>query len=458
MLEFLMENAFTVTAALFVIGILFFLFWKLFRSYPLIFIGLVATIGAGVMAMKDGNGRLGFLWILFALLTTIFSVLYWYKNIKGCFWWSLGALLAMPLAALPVEEMVKDENGARLVGILIPVGVFFVVGLVGSLVFPRLIHKRKEERKHLTNNDTLIGKRVTVTEDKHGENAARTVVGDVDWAVAPLYPNETFKVGDVVKVITIKGVTLLCTRDAKDEIKELKKKRKEQDAEAKAKAEQKRAEREARKAEKEKAKEEAKAKAEEEKKVEEVKEEPAPTPVEEPKAEEPAPVEEPKAEEPAPVEEPKAEEPAPAPVEEPVKKAKAEFIPFGVRLAQADPFVRDAYNELKAEVLSYGIKSRISSTGDTFRLHTKTYVKMVVAGKYLKLYLALNPEDYKDTTYPFEDASRMGAHTDAPFVFKIKSGLSVRRAKVLIGDAAKKDELTQGEVVAHNYASEVPNE
>ena len=106
-------------------------------------------------------------------------------------------------------------------------------------------------------------------------------------------------------------------------------------------------------------------------------------------------------------------------------------------------------------MLSYGIKSRVSSTGDTFRLHKKAYVKMVVAGKYLKLFLALNPEDYKDTTYPFEDASKLGTRKDTPFVFKIKSGLSIRRAKVLIGDAAKKDGLEQGEVVEHDHFADL---
>ena len=80
---------------------------------------------------------------------------------------------------------------------------------------------------------------------------------------------------------------------------------------------------------------------------------------------------------------------------------------------------------------------------------------MVVAGKFLKLYLALNPEDYNDTTYPFEDASRMGAHKNTPFVFKIKSGLSIRRAKVLIADAAKKDGLEQGEVVPHDHFADL---
>ena len=82
---------------------------------------------------------------------------------------------------------------------------------------------------------------------------------------------------------------------------------------------------------------------------------------------------------------------------------------------------------------------------------------MVIAGQFLKLYFALNPEDYRNTTYPFDDAGRMGAHKDTPFVFKIKSGLSVRRAKQLINDVASKDGLTQGEVEAHDWASELEN-
>ena len=436
-----MSIPFVIALLVFAAGILLFLLARLMRSYPLVFFGLVALIGASVAAFLDPAGDkmiLGAMWLAMGVAAAVAGALYWYKNLKGAFWFSFSALVAMVCA---VEAYALDQS--ELMQILIPALVFVGIGLLGCLIVPRLFHRKKEERKHITNVYNLIGRRLTVEKEAEGELPQRGVIGDIDWSIRPAYTYEHFKVGDVVKVVSVKGVTLLCVRDAKDERKELKEKRKAEQEAAKAKAEAKKAEKEAKKAE------------EEAKKAEEPKEEPK---KEEPKVIE-QPKEEPKKEEPK-VEEPKAEEPAPAPapVEEPVKKPKAEFIPFGVRLAQADPFVRDAYNELKAEVLSYGIKSRISSTGDTFRLHTKTYVKMVVAGKYLKLYLALNPEDYKDTTYPFEDASRMGAHTDAPFVFKIKSGLSVRRAKVLIGDAAKKDELTQGEVVAHNYASEVPNE
>lgn len=151
--------------------------------------------------------------------------------------------------------------------------------------------------------------------------------------------------------------------------------------------------------------------------------------------------------------------PTPAPVVAPapvvVEKAKIERIPFPVRMKSAEKSLKLAYNEIKSEILSYGIKSRISSTGDTFRLHTKTYVKVVIAGKSLKLYFALDPKAYKDSTFPISDASKKVAHKETPLVFKVKSDLSIRRAKQLIADCAAVDKLVQGEVVKHDHAKEV---
>lgn len=136
-------------------------------------------------------------------------------------------------------------------------------------------------------------------------------------------------------------------------------------------------------------------------------------------------------------------------------KEKAEFVPFATRLAKASKDVKEAYNEVKSELLSFGIKSRISSTGDTFRLHNKTYAKIVIVGKGMKIYFALNPKAYKNTTIPFQDASKMVAHKETPFVFKLTSGLSLRRAVQLVRDAAAVDGLEQGEVVKYNHAKEV---
>ena len=154
--------------------------------------------------------------------------------------------------------------------------------------------------------------------------------------------------------------------------------------------------------------------------------------------------------------------PAPAPVVAPApavvaapEKEKVERIPFADRMKHAEKALKFAYNEIKSEILSYGLKSRISIAGDTFRLHTKTYIMLVVAGKSLKLYFALDPKDYKDSKMPLGDASKKVLHKDTPLVFKVKSDLSVRRCKQLIADCCAKDGLEKGEFVKHDHVKDL---
>ena len=193
---------------------------------------------------------------------------------------------------------------------------------------------------------------------------------------------------------------------------------------------------------------------------------PAPAPiVEEVKEEEPQ-VEEPVAEEPAPQPEPEVEpvveEPAPVeePQPEPVVEEKKPIIriPFTERMLNADDEMKNNYNELKNEILSYGVNSRVSNSGDTFRLHRVTYVKITIAGLSLKLYFALNPDDYKDSTLPVQNAGHKGIYAEIPLVFKVKSGLSMRRCKQLIQDVMDKNGLEQGEIKDTNWVEELRSE
>ena len=142
----------------------------------------------------------------------------------------------------------------------------------------------------------------------------------------------------------------------------------------------------------------------------------------------------------------KKEKPAPAPIEEPAEKNKIIRIPFQERMLNADDEMKRNYNELKNEILSYGVNSRVSNSGDAFRLHRKTYVKITIAGLSLKLYFALNPDDYKDSTIPVQNAGHKGIYEEIPLVFKVKSGLSMRRAKELIQTVMDKDGLEQGAI------------
>ncbi len=194
--------------------------------------------------------------------------------------------------------------------------------------------------------------------------------------------------------------------------------------------------------------EEEPAQAEEEKveetPVEEEKVEEEPVQEEAPAEEEPTPVEEETEE----VEEDEAEEASEDEVELPefeidasAPKAKRVKVTFEERLAKADPTLIEKYHEIREEIMSYGIKSRVSSSGDTFRLHTVKYMKIVVAGKKLKLYMKLNPRDYDSTTIPHSDASSKALYAEIPMVFKVNSPLSVKRAKGLIADMMAKENI-----------------
>lgn len=126
-------------------------------------------------------------------------------------------------------------------------------------------------------------------------------------------------------------------------------------------------------------------------------------------------------------------------------------IPFPTRMLEADDQMKSNYNELKSEILAYGAKSRVSNSGDTFRLHKVTFVKIAIAGKSLKLYLALDPKDYADSPLPIQDVSHKNIYADIPLVFKVKSELSMRRAKQLISDVMEKNGLEQGKVKPNNW-------
>ena len=192
------------------------------------------------------------------------------------------------------------------------------------------------------------------------------------------------------------------------------------------------------------------------------------TPVEETKVVEVAP--EAPVQEEVPAEETKVEE---TPVEEPVKeepvveaapvvteeKPKIVRVPFTTRMMEADDELKSAYNHIKSLLKSYGLNNRVANGGDSFRLHRVTYCKITIAGKSLKLYLALDPQDYVDSTYPIKDASSKNIYKETPLVFKVKSGLSLRRADELIRDCMDKHGLEQiDQVKEFDWASELANE
>ena len=151
---------------------------------------------------------------------------------------------------------------------------------------------------------------------------------------------------------------------------------------------------------------------------------------------------------------PVVEEVKPAPVVEEVeeKKISAPRIPFAVKMVKADKELQEKYNEIKNEILSYGVNSRVSIACDTFRLHRKPYVKITLVGKTLKVYFALRPRDFVDSPIPVMDASDKVAYEEVPALLKVKSNLSVKRAKELVRLAMEADGVEKKNVPEeHNW-------
>ncbi len=161
--------------------------------------------------------------------------------------------------------------------------------------------------------------------------------------------------------------------------------------------------------------------------------------------------------EPAPEPEPEPQpEPEPEPAPEPA--APVVRLSFAEKMTAATQDMKDNYNDLKAYALGYGLKSRVANGGDTFRLHTKTYFRINMVGKGLKLYFALDPKDYADSPIPVQDVGHKNLYKDIPLCFKVRSGLSVKRAKQLIDDVCGKAGLTAGAPVDNrDYAADLVN-
>ena len=148
-------------------------------------------------------------------------------------------------------------------------------------------------------------------------------------------------------------------------------------------------------------------------------------------------------------------EEAPAPEAEAGKIPNNPRVPFAEKIVSADKDIQERYNELKNEILAYGPSSRLSVSGDTFRLHRKAYVKITLVGKTLKVYYALNPNDYVDSPIPVADASDKSAYEDVPAMLKVRSPLSVKRAKELIDTVFANDNIEKGEVGNHNHVKDI---
>ncbi|MCH5159354.1 MAG: uL15 family ribosomal protein [Clostridiales bacterium] len=103
------------------------------------------------------------------------------------------------------------------------------------------------------------------------------------------------------------------------------------------------------------------------------------------------------------------------------------------KLMQSDKVVKDYYDIIKNELLSYkSVRCRLSWKHEAFYKGRVCVAKLKVRGKHLRLLLPLNPKDYIDTKYKVKDLSDKKAHADTPCGYAIKNDRRSVYAKDLI--------------------------
>lgn len=127
------------------------------------------------------------------------------------------------------------------------------------------------------------------------------------------------------------------------------------------------------------------------------------------------------------------------------------------KLMQSDGTVKDYYDLIKNELLSYkGVKCRLSWKHESFRKGRVCVAKLKVRGKHLRLLLPLNPADYVDTKYKVKDLSDKKNHADTPCGYSIKNDRRSVYAKDLIATVMQANEAEKIETEFVKYSKEFP--
>ena len=130
---------------------------------------------------------------------------------------------------------------------------------------------------------------------------------------------------------------------------------------------------------------------------------------------------------------------------------------FQEKMREVNNDVRSAYNEVKTELLRCGLKSRVTSSCDTFRLNKTVYAKVTITGQSLKIYLALDPNNYSNTGIQVTTTPKE-TYKDVPAVFKMQDKGQMGKAIILIKDLAVTYRLVRDETIQiQNYAQEIIN-
>ena len=108
---------------------------------------------------------------------------------------------------------------------------------------------------------------------------------------------------------------------------------------------------------------------------------------------------------------------------------------FTARLALGDETMRTRYTALAEALTSYaGVRRRATWHYDAFYYGRGTCARIGVRGKTVSVYLALAPDDYRQSKYHFADVSAVSLYRGTPMQLRVRSDRALRLACELIHD------------------------
>ncbi len=104
---------------------------------------------------------------------------------------------------------------------------------------------------------------------------------------------------------------------------------------------------------------------------------------------------------------------------------------FKERLARADEALQSKYYILKNYLLMNGLRSRVSNSCDTYRKKRVKYVVLTIRGKSLIMHIKLDLLEVQREILHVKEDNKI-KYSEVPIYFRIRSDLSLKRAKNLI--------------------------
>ncbi len=111
-----------------------------------------------------------------------------------------------------------------------------------------------------------------------------------------------------------------------------------------------------------------------------------------------------------------------------VKKIRKKF---NTRMMYAEPEAKEYYSEVKNYLVMYRARGRYSSRCETFR-YKGLVAKVALAGKSIKVFLAIDPASLVDSKYHFKDMSEKKQYAEVPTMIKVRSPRGLKYFKELV--------------------------